>query len=334
MLLHLHHEQHLPLREYAASRTAISFYPAGSPEEALAFFASQAGCFSIASMRDISYGTTLCLRHPHFHSLEQFTLAIADIESMDEFVTAFKQRKGARTAKEIKAADKQLKLLHRVHICTPLAYSKAPNVGRNIKLAEKIWKVSAQWPGRITPYFKQGLRMPWDKALTWATTCGMPQMGGKGKVTLTAYLFVADLVYAGLVTMPSPSEVGQVIWDIKRGGYAGLRLLGLVLRPGDSTRAAAQRSHCITAFEELYGKMVLGFGPGAIELGLDPILLEHSLCKYSRFTNKRLTTIPADVLGAEAQKMLGRYVEACAKAPPPSSEQADGGPVSESGSSE
>lgn len=110
----------------------------------------------------------------------------------------------------------------------------------------------------------------------------MPQMVTGG---LTAYLFVADMVYAGVVEMPTADEVASTVWKLGFGGYAGLVELGLVLKKAKG-QAKSQRPTCIDRFTRLYDHVYDALGDMTEILPFDPICLEHTLCKVKRFSDK------------------------------------------------
>lgn len=104
---------------------------------------------------------------------------------------------------------------------------------------------------------------------------------GKQKVfhnvgPLTAYLLVADYVYAGLVTQPSAADIAFFICTINRGAFQAL--LNLRLLP-----SAAKVEDCTAAVTHVWQYLDKHLPDDSkAQMPFDFILIEHALCKVTR----------------------------------------------------
>ena len=100
---------------------------------------------------------------------------------------------------------------------------------------------------------------------------------------LVGWLLASDYAYAGLVTLPEASKVGEIIFEINAGGKCGLELLGFDI----STKKA-----CAEAMSSLWLEIQESFTSGEIhEMGIEPITLEHALCKFLRLYHKYISKV-------------------------------------------
>lgn len=101
---------------------------------------------------------------------------------------------------------------------------------------------------------------------------------------LTAHLLVSDYVDAGVVQQPTAAEMGDIIAIIQAGAISGLQELSL-LRQSHGTKYDRLRKHEVSdAFVGLH--RYLENELSCEEKGMmrfSPIMLEHALCKFSRF---------------------------------------------------
>lgn len=122
-----------------------------------------------------------------------------------------------------------------------------------------------------------------ETLLAWFT-------GKEGKATrffgmgnLVGWLLASDYAYAGLVALPDASKVGEIIFGINAGGMGGLKLLGFNV----STKEA-----CAEAMSSLWMKVQELLSPEEIhELGIEPITLEHALCKFQRLNKTYISKV-------------------------------------------
>jgi hypothetical protein len=99
--------------------------------------------------------------------------------------------------------------------------------------------------------------------------------------SLTAILIIGDLVYAGILPMPSPLEWGKFIERVSKGALAGMTMLGLV----DDDTTVSQ------AFADLHEFVNRTLTPEEkAAMTYDVLTSEHSLCKYKRlYCRKNMT---------------------------------------------
>ncbi|KAJ7741798.1 hypothetical protein DFH07DRAFT_688069, partial [Mycena maculata] len=83
-----------------------------------------------------------------------------------------------------------------------------------------------------------------------------------------------DLSYAGAVEAPTVDDIAFIIWDLNKGAVAGLEELNLIPLHKQAVK------HAVRA---LYKRLQQAL-PEEMKtaVGFDPIVLEHSLCKFSR----------------------------------------------------
>ncbi|KAH9918987.1 uncharacterized protein B0H18DRAFT_1122793 [Fomitopsis serialis] len=98
---------------------------------------------------------------------------------------------------------------------------------------------------------------------------------------LTSTLLAADFAYAGKVKMPTVEEMGEVVWNLKAGVFAGLACLGLI-----SGKSATQDEVCKAfklAHDHLEAKLSADVKSKIV---FDPVMVEHTLCKVKRAGKK------------------------------------------------
>ena len=103
-----------------------------------------------------------------------------------------------------------------------------------------------------------------------------------GSRSLIRLLVAGDLAYAGIVEKPSVEEMGSLISVVSKGAVSGLNLLGLL--PDKKTKHSKYPpTQVVNAFKLLFDRLKEALD--AVEwndMGLDTIVLEHSLCKLKR----------------------------------------------------
>ena len=93
------------------------------------------------------------------------------------------------------------------------------------------------------------------------------------------------MVYAGLIAEPSVEEMGSLIAAVGKGAVSGLILLRL-LPPKPTRTYKYPPMQVVNAFTLLYNDLKSSMDKEWVHMGLNPIVLEHSLCKLKRM--KRL----------------------------------------------
>jgi hypothetical protein len=98
-----------------------------------------------------------------------------------------------------------------------------------------------------------------------------PQLGG-----LAGMLLAGDYAEAGLVPMPTITEMADICYKINKGAKAGLTCMQLL-------KVDETSEECQTAFKNIYKHVDEGFTDEEKEImGFNVIMMEHALCKYSQ----------------------------------------------------
>ena len=96
--------------------------------------------------------------------------------------------------------------------------------------------------------------------------------------SLTAILIIGDLIYAGILPMPSPLDWGKFIEKVSKGALDGMAMLGLVDEDTTVPQAFADLhefvNHTLTPEEKS-------------AMTYDVLTGEHSLCKYKRLYSRK-----------------------------------------------
>jgi hypothetical protein len=101
-------------------------------------------------------------------------------------------------------------------------------------------------------------------------------MTGK-HLALTAILIIGDLIYAGILPMPSPLDWGKFIEKVSKGALDGMIMLGLI----DEDTTVPQ------AFADLYDFVNGVLTPEEKSaMTYDVLMSEHSLCKYKHLYSR------------------------------------------------
>ncbi|KAI1783361.1 hypothetical protein LXA43DRAFT_1067728 [Ganoderma leucocontextum] len=97
---------------------------------------------------------------------------------------------------------------------------------------------------------------------------------------LTAYLITCDLVYAGLVVPPTLEQVARIVHCNNKGALGGLVLSNQI----DSRRASLQ--DVVAAFYRIHYYLSDNLSSAdQVLVRFDPIMVEHTLCKFFRLKN-------------------------------------------------
>lgn len=93
--------------------------------------------------------------------------------------------------------------------------------------------------------------------------------------TLTQLLITGDLAYANIIQKPGVEEMGHLIAVVSERAVSGLEQLGLLY--GQKKYTPEQ---VISVFTDLYNQLQEAITEGEWQnMSMDPIVLEHSLCK-------------------------------------------------------
>lgn len=98
---------------------------------------------------------------------------------------------------------------------------------------------------------------------------------------LTRLLIAGDLVYAGIIAAPTVEEMGGLVASTSKGALQGLIELNL-LRPMEKGDGSYP-DKVIHAFTSLYHNLKESLTSEEWKrMGMDVLVLEHSLCKFKR----------------------------------------------------
>ncbi|KAI0665425.1 hypothetical protein C8Q78DRAFT_995566 [Trametes maxima] len=159
------------------------------------------------------------------------------------------------------------------YFCNARAYGQATT--RSTENAQAYFEGEPAWL-EMFKFKEPGWRMPYIEAYRFTQRVQrghkiLPQLG-----PLTGMLIAADLVYAGKVAMPSAEEMGEMVYLLDRGASTCLRFFRLLDRSSD-------KESVIFVFTSLYNKVYSSFTEAERStMTFDPIMFEHSLCKYQR----------------------------------------------------
>ncbi|KAH6907178.1 hypothetical protein BKA70DRAFT_1223557 [Coprinopsis sp. MPI-PUGE-AT-0042] len=237
-------DKKLPFRNMAPSRRAVLDADSGpfSPN----LIRTRQGFFSALVHRAITHHTPFLLDHEetYFHDAEDFRKRMKQKKYRGQPATFF---------------------------CDKSAYGSPTK--RSVDNAPRFWESAGD------PRFNSWLvNDDEDTSITFLDLVKLlrnseafPTVGA-----LTGYLLAADYAISGIVEMPSFEDMGGVIFDLKKGGVTGLRLLGC---------DCSSREKTISAFVELDAAVREELGEDSlIAMDYNPFVLEHMLCKFKRLS--------------------------------------------------
>jgi hypothetical protein len=154
------------------------------------------------------------------------------------------------------------------YFCNQLAIGQHNRL-KNIPHIGTYWDHTTDWVNYAN---QDGVTL--ETLLAWFTGHQQNRSRFFGMGNLVGWLLASDYVYAGLVAVPDASEVGEIIFKIDAGGKGGLELLGFEV----GTQEA-----CAEAMLALWTVVETNFSSAEVlKMGLEPITLEHALCKFKR----------------------------------------------------
>lgn len=161
--------------------------------------------------------------------------------------------------------------------CNPSATGQHSRFS-NIPHIANYWKHAAGWSNLV-----DDASFTFKSLLTWLTGHEGKEKRFFGMGSLAGWLLASDYAHAGLIETPQASEVGRIIFKINAGGKGGLALLGYDTDTNDA---------CAEAMESLCTVVDRFFSPDDIKkMGLDPISLEHALCKFKRLYQMSIASV-------------------------------------------
>lgn len=171
-----------------------------------------------------------------------------------------------------------------IFFCDPAAFGQY-NHKRNINLVDKYWTNLAKF-GWEKQFTADRTQIPFLEAWGYLKDPKhFPIMG-----PLAGYLLTADFSYCGAVKEPTIDDIAYVIWYMNKGAAAALEELRLIPRrkvSAKGTISKANHQDVLKAVRALYERLkVLLPQDLQTRVGFGPIVLEHSLCKFSRSIKK------------------------------------------------
>lgn len=228
-----------PFRESAPSRRNITRHP-DSPFN-WPHLETREGFFNALLFRAVTFAAP-CVREDR----------IAWFPSLDHFVTFAAQHSATPT-----------------YVCNVRAYGQ-PNRGRTPDSAAGLWKASSHWINFIDS--KGAILL--EDMYKFLIGLKAPQIG-----PLAAYLLAADYVYAEVVAVPTPEEMGGLIHKLGKGAVAGLQCMGML----PSGKQEFAELDVVNAFVKVHEYVLGELNKEEItQMGYDTIMLEHALCKFKR----------------------------------------------------
>ncbi|TDL13761.1 hypothetical protein BD410DRAFT_846641 [Rickenella mellea] len=245
-------DKYSPFRELAPSRAMILT----SPCYAHPAIYTRLGFFNALVFRAITYGADFLRKDK-----AKYFLSAIDFQSQVDL-------------NRLKGGDRS----HNKYFCRANAYGNATN--RSLANVPLLWDKSDLWENFIRPYHTAHELVPFHAMQQWILKAKF-----KGVGDLTAFLLAGDLMYANVVSAPSPDSIGSTIIRFGKGPFSALKrlqVIGSKLTPG--AEFADEDSPQVQAFVQLYhavGELLL---EREMELigGFDVIIFEHTLCKMSR----------------------------------------------------
>ncbi|TFK72345.1 hypothetical protein BDN72DRAFT_855525 [Pluteus cervinus] len=205
---------------------------------------TQAGFFSALLHRGITHHTEFLLEHKTVFTSEQ--LWNSTIQS--------------KTSKPPK------------YFCDPCAYGQ-PAKDRKVTNAGAYWTFSINKPLTNWLLYSDNQKIGFLDLYNKIRKAHIPAFGA-----LTTYLLTVDYAIAGVVALPEPMEMGQILFEINAGGIDGLRRLGFPCRTVEETG---------DAFAFVMSKLQETMSPereDRMDFGI--FMVEHTLCKLKRMGQK------------------------------------------------
>ena len=145
---------------------------------------------------------------------------------------------------------------------------------RSIDLLSKYWEQRTRWNDLFHKPTMPSVKEVYEwlsRSLTKGHTTQFRNIG-----SLTAFLICGDLVEAGILSMPSSNEIGQLISSINKGAVAGMQLFDLVAEGAPSEEILQAFISLDAALER---ELLM---EEKRDMGYNVIMLEHALCKMNR----------------------------------------------------
>ncbi len=177
------------------------------------------------------------------------------------------------------------------YFCNKRAYSERPSGKRTSSYAARYWNTATntEYSSFLSTQSPMSFLKLWKllrdkKHVYWEEENGVcqrhelkvfPEFG-----SLQAYLLASDYAIAGVVTMPTFTEMAEVIHAIDSGGLHGLQQLELPCSIQEQTASSLRYLHDYLIQEIAPQRQQ--------QMHFNIFVVEHTLCKYS--SSKRLNT--------------------------------------------
>lgn len=255
-----------PLRELTVSRCRLN----GQPDQVLAVpeAATTKGIFTLLLFRNVLYHSPYLLSDDIPAGSRRMVF-----EDADDFRAHMDVIKNLLSLPTVDS-----------FFCTGQAFSQQPMKGRTVRIVDRVYTAARdpQW----SLLAQEGLPIPFTRALDLLARVakGIPACG-----TLSQYLTLTDMHYAGVVTAPSIDETADMIWTLNKGGISGL-VCTHYLEASGSSKARATREEVRTAFAGFYRDVANSLGAeDVLKLGWNTIVAEHTLCKIMQFRDSLMS---------------------------------------------
>lgn len=173
------------------------------------------------------------------------------------------------------------------YFCDQRAYGTL-NPSRSTDLAHNYWDSlkGGVWENLVGTSGQIPFMDCWQFFLSGRKPPLFPQLG-----LLAAYLLTADLFYAGVVVEPTMEEMAVIIREMNKGAVAALERLRLIAPrpPLKRSKGKCDKEECRLAFKFITSR-IKTLLPAELHSSLvvDWIMVEHTLCKFSRSLGKDL----------------------------------------------
>lgn len=245
----------LPQRELAPCRRAVS------PQFTRDIMKTPNGLFSILIFRLIAYRTQPFLTMPDLERRVVFN----SLEDWEIYLEQLKERFGEQPLD---------------CYCNWRAFEGQTQTGRVLENAALYWDVaehcawSKHFVGNNQLLFKECMKVL--SKLKTSDKKGVPQLG-----PLAQFFITDDLVYAGLVTLPTPEELAPYLQKLNAGGVKGLRMLEYCSSSSCNSKPPLEK--LVPAFLAFYNDIDARLSTEEKSaMGWDTLVAEHMLCKMTR----------------------------------------------------
>lgn len=145
---------------------------------------------------------------------------------------------------------------------------------RKLKLLPRYWAQRKSW----NQIFNKSTTPTVAEVFNWLISKEQNASKFYNIGSLTALLICGDLIEAGIISMPSSHELGQLIYKVGKGAKDGMLMFGLVSEGFNEEVFCESFSSLDTYIERALG------AEEKKAMGYNVVMLEHTLCKMKRLT--------------------------------------------------